>query len=264
MPGLRGFVTGAVAAATATTLPGSSRVVAPVTGRDGYRPLAGEIEECDQTLPLEAQVECRPLAFVREGKPLARDIRLLMGRYWLKLIRSLGDYRQDSVSHYRVGPSDRSDRNHDTVCADVSAWQHFSAVAGRAMDGYLFLRQLQSGGAPHEGKSISAALHADVSRLADHFGSWFGRQFHQPISDKAWRPRSLDCGFSVYGETEDGPDAMVAASYHHGRLDWYNLDVALGNEHDDVPENAPPAEDACATSSFFPVQLQFEEMPNSR
>src|SRR5688572_28853633 len=43
-------------------------------------------EAMQPDVPLEATVENRPIAFQRAGKRIALDIRLLMGRQWLRLV----------------------------------------------------------------------------------------------------------------------------------------------------------------------------------
>ncbi len=57
---------------------------------------------------------------------------------------------------------------------------------------------------------------------------------------------------------------MVADEYYQGQLDWYSLDV--DTDADPLADDAaPPADPAQSfTSSFFPVNVQFEGMPNTR
>jgi hypothetical protein len=48
------------------------------------------IEPFETTMPLETKVERRPIPFVLEGQEISLDLRLLMGRQWLKLILPIG------------------------------------------------------------------------------------------------------------------------------------------------------------------------------
>src|SRR5262245_16478088 len=54
-----------------------------------YRSIHGRVEPFDDGTPLETRVEQMPVPFNLGDHEVALDIRLLMGRYWLKLIDTL-------------------------------------------------------------------------------------------------------------------------------------------------------------------------------
>src|SRR6516225_12105203 len=56
-----------------------------------YQADGGAPELFETQVPLEAKVERRPLPFLMAGRAISFDIRLLMGRYWLKLVASVGN-----------------------------------------------------------------------------------------------------------------------------------------------------------------------------
>ncbi|MEP0914104.1 hypothetical protein NDI45_24665 [Leptolyngbya sp. GB1-A1] len=222
-------------------------------------------------IPLEAQVERRTISFEREGQFIALDLRLLMGRQWLKLMQRIGNFRQEFLDRYPIALPDPSDRSNAAVCADFEAWQHVAAVAGRAMDGYQLYQHLKAGGSAHDGTTISAADHAAVNDLATRFVTWFEALYYQPAPEPdangsdAWKPEYLEYQFAISAPDETDRPVMQAEEYYHGRLDWYNLDIDPDRATlepaapDSAPETIPPP-----TQSFIPVPLSFEGMPNTR
>src|SRR5437667_12883378 len=48
-----------------------------------YRPAAQATQAFEYDMPFEAKVERRPIPLVAGGRPVALDLRLLMGRQWL-------------------------------------------------------------------------------------------------------------------------------------------------------------------------------------
>ena len=51
-----------------------------------YQSANGPVEEFNDAIPLEARVEQMPVPFVLADQEISLDIRLLVGRHWLKLI----------------------------------------------------------------------------------------------------------------------------------------------------------------------------------
>ena len=110
-----------------------------------YQPDALPVQLFEYTVPLEAKVERRPLPFLMGGRAISLDLRLLMGRYWLKLVARVGNYANAYITApaYAIPAPDPNSATDADRCAHPEVWQVFSAVAGRAMDGgalYLYLK----------------------------------------------------------------------------------------------------------------------------
>jgi len=232
---------------------------------DGYRPAGHAPRPFDENTPLEAQVEQQPLVFERGEQAIALDIRLLMGRQWFKLLRSIGDFRNEFVANYGIDLPDPSQQEAAEVSAHSDVWQRVAAVAGRAMDGYRLYRYLLDDPAHHayDDTTIPSGRHADVDVLAERFVQWFQDLFLQPADpeQRAWRPRYLEYQFAV---SASGGSVLTAEEYHHGRLDWYNLDVSAGEDGLGVSAPSPSGALPPPTQSFLPAPLSFEGMPHSR
>src|SRR5438445_8661215 len=73
--------------------PISAKIRVTTSRMQKYRPgEAGAVEKFDETLPLETKVERRPVFF-------SLDLRLLMGRQWLKMM-TFADLRGEFINKY--------------------------------------------------------------------------------------------------------------------------------------------------------------------
>jgi hypothetical protein len=228
-------------------------------------------------LPLETTVENRQVPFATRESELSLDLRLLMGRQWLKMIAGIGNFRSAYVDRYAIERPNPTIRGDAPICAHVEVWQRFSALAGRAMDGAKLFFYLT--GSPtrhaHDGIAMPQSARDDVDLRAEKYIAWCRALFVQPndgasatadAANGAWAPEQLEYQFSVSTAGEPDAKVMRAAEYYHGRLDWYNLDIdptatALGapaSSGGDVP--APKD----LNNVFIPTPLKFEGMPNTR
>ena len=66
-----------------------AKVRVDTTHLQKYAPARGKVESLSPTIPLETRVEQLPIPLVRDDRAMSLDIRLLMGRYWLKLVGPL-------------------------------------------------------------------------------------------------------------------------------------------------------------------------------
>src|SRR5215510_10787364 len=73
---------------------------------DKYRPNDHSVEKFENNIPLEAKVEGRAINFSSADRILSLDIRLLMGRQWLKMIGRIGDYKKEFIAKYPIKPPD--------------------------------------------------------------------------------------------------------------------------------------------------------------
>lgn len=114
-----------------------AKVHIETTKLDKYKPGAAVVRPFDNEVPLEATVEQRAVPFAGQQHILSLDIRLLMGRQWLKLLQSigLGGVSGQYIAKYDIKEPDPDARADVHISAHPNVWQHFSALAGRAMDG---------------------------------------------------------------------------------------------------------------------------------
>lgn len=247
------------------------------TGGEQFQPAVA----CDQTLPLEIEVEREPILPV-DPEPNTSDLALRsqMGRHWLRLLKQAGLANVRNAVLDQFGFDDISTRNKEDLNpdellelahlqSDPLAWQSLRAVSGRVPDGRKLLAAIDSGdfGAWVD----SAALSPVLKDLAKDFRSWFGRLFSQPEQSQledAWAPSYLEYQFAVSApEDASGQNRAVltAEEYYHGTLDWFAFDVGQRPLQDDpaaqFPDNSfverPPV-------AFLPTQIEFNGMPNVR
>ncbi len=240
---------------------------------DKYKPGGHAVEPFDDTVPLETQVERRPIVFQQEEQIVALDLRLAMGRYWLKLLQAAGaggTARTDFLSRFPIARPDPDLAADAAVCAHRESWQQFAAVASsRAMDGYAFYRFLKAANFAPDWTPITATPAALLNNSMAAFRAWYDRQFSQPPStapdqdESAWRPDYLEYQFACAAPKPGGDDVLTADEYYHGHLDWYNLDFDRSQPTLGEPAEAPPPP-AALTRGFWPTGISFNGMPLTR
>ena len=116
--------------------PIAAKVRVETTRLRKYQAADGPVEPFDDTIPLEAQVERMPVSFVaRRRTTISLDIRLLMGRQWLKLIAAMPcrGARRVHLLDYPVHAPDPLDAGRLRRPARIRRrGRAFAAVAGRA------------------------------------------------------------------------------------------------------------------------------------
>jgi hypothetical protein len=252
--------------------PVEARVHLETTRLRRYQPADAAAEPFDDNTPLEARVEALPLAFDQRQAPLgvlstlklALDLRLLMGRQWLKVIGRVSAVAVPQfIGAYPIAPADPLQPADLPITAHPEAWSTLSAVAGRRMDGAALYKHLKGGGKASDGIAALAGLDATVDPIATRWMRWFEKLIHQPGADSAWESERLEYRFATSTPVGDAEKVMVAEQYHHGHLDWYNFDVDA--DRNSLGEGAPPPESAIATTlTMLPTQATFNGMPNSR
>lgn len=197
---------------------------------------------------------------------MALDVRLLMGRQWLKMIQPLAPAARDQfIARYPIHTPDPLQAADAPTCAHAEAWSNFAAAAGRCMDGGKLYFYLKESAANHASDGIAslAGLEAQTDALAERFVRWFEELFYQPAETSAWRPERLEYQFACSAPERQDEKVLVAEEYFHGHLDWYNFDIdrsrtALG----EPAENLEPR--AASTLTMLPTQVTFNGMPNTR
>ena len=74
-----------------------------------YQAAGGPVEPFDDTIPLEARVEQMPIRFAQGAQEMSLDLRLLLGRHWLKLVRAAGPGCSGAIRRRVSGARARSD-----------------------------------------------------------------------------------------------------------------------------------------------------------
>jgi hypothetical protein len=248
--------------------PISAKTQVATTRLATYQPADHPARPFPDDRPVEAQVECRPLAFDLAGQRISLALRLLMGRQWLRMLAvAVGDFSSEYRQRYPIPPVDSDAEASAPVAAHLEAWQQWSAVAGRMMDGFALYHHLVDNPThhAHDGISLPAHLHGDVDDVAARFIAWFEALILQPEADAdhAWRPPYLEYQFSCGAPSGPAETVYSAEEYYHGRLDWYNLELDGGRSvlGDATPPSAP---EPPVITSFVPGQVSFDGMPNSR
>ncbi|WP_205334733.1 hypothetical protein [Gelidibacter japonicus] len=248
--------------------PAFAKIQMATTRLTKYQADSKQVQTYDEDVPLEAKVEQKKIPFKSGAQDMSLDIRLMMGRHWLKLIKTdfPAELRDEYILLYKILLPDPDDKNFASIVAHREAWQQVAAVAERSMDGYMFYAHLKKGNSASEGTSQLGDV--DLDALGEKFIKWFEKFFLQPIDDdnNAWLPSRMEYQFAVSAPDEGGEKVMVADEYYHGHLDWYNLDIdpqatALETEPDIV---LPPDPQNRKTNSFFPVNISFDGMPHTR
>jgi hypothetical protein len=236
-----------------------------------YRPGEHPSEAIAAPLPLEARVERRPLPLGSPDRLLALDVRLAMGRYWLKLVAGVGDHRDAFIEAYPVTEPDPMATADADRAAHPEAWQAFAAAAGRAMDGGALLAHLAESPAHHAYDGVAGidpGDHAAIDDRAQRFRAWIARTFAEPEAADAWDPARLEYSFACSAPARTGGETVYVAEEHHGgHLDWWAFDsdpeqAGLGPGAPADPAAPVPVVEEPRT--MIPANVTFEGMPSTR
>ena len=252
--------------------PVSSKMYMAKTKLTKYLPGAHSVEAFDESVPLEAKVEKRTIPFKAGATAISLDLRLLMGRHWLKMIAALGQtVADDYITTYGIALPDPAKKEDAIITAHKEAWQQFNAVAGRCMDGaalYFYLKEPGKKASDGIG-AIPGAQAGDVDLKGERFTAWFEKLYYQPgaAENDAWAPPRLEYQFACSAPEKGAEKVMTADEYYQGHLDWYNLDIdpSRNTLGDVAPPQAPvPGIEDPLKFSFIPVPVSFDGMPNTR
>jgi hypothetical protein len=235
-----------------------------------YWPGASATQPFAYDVPLEATVERRPVPLEMDGRPVALDLRLAMGREWLALIDGIGDYRQAFLDAYPIAEPDPASAADADRCADPQVFALYAAVAGRAMDGGALYEHLSANlsNRAYDGVAgVAGGDHAALDAAAARLRAWFERLILQPPSsgEDAWSPPRLEYAFAASAPEPGGGEKVYAAdAYGQGRLDWYSLDVDATGALDAVPGSEVTGLPPHDARTMLPVPVSFAGMPNTR
>lgn len=247
--------------------PVSAQMQVASTRLTRFQPGDGPYEDFENELPLETRVEHQPVAFDFSGNKVALDLRIILGRRWLKLISNIADYADAFIRKYKIDLPDPTRREDAAICAHSDVWQNFAAVAERTMDGAALYQYLVADSTRHPYDGIAALdAHKPALDLAgQQFIGWVQRLLTQPVTPQnpSWQPARFEHRFSCAAPTSEGEVVYKAGEYHHGTLDWHSFDI---------DPNAQPGTSLAASADprtvlnreLVPVPLTYAGMPNPR
>jgi hypothetical protein len=247
-----------------------AKVHIETTALTKYRPGDQPVQEFKNHIPLEATVEKKKIIFNWDDKDMQTDLRLNMGRYWLKLIRDngLGTYAKDFIREYGfVLPA--KDKSSAHIYAHREVWQQLAAISGRSMDGAKLYSYLKGPATNKAADNIDPAMSlsdkTELNDLGNSFVKWFEELYCQPADEKenAWDPSKLEYKFTCAAPDGTKEKILSAEEYYHGHLDWYAFDIDKKTTSlPDTGQLAPGPEKF--TSTFIPTHVRFDGMPDTR
>lgn len=210
----------------------------------------------DQSRPLEATVERRRVPLDGSGPFGSLDLRLMLGRRWLKLVPPV--YRQAFVDRWGFTPPDPRAASDAELVSHVASHATLRAVAGRAVDGFRLYGHLTGGPGRHawDGMVVADGDKDEIDDAAESFVTWASTLFEQPAAESAWEPSRLEHRFEVGLPVAGGTRTLTAEEYPGGRLDWYGLSVAA-----ETAGGAGPTTREC---TVIPQGARFGGMPHPR
>ncbi len=219
----------------------------------GYRSRGLPAGDLPDGLPLETVVERRPLPFRIGAVPISFDLRLLMGRRWLKLVRPTR--RDDYRERWPIRLPDPEAEPDTALVAHAEVWATMQAVAGRAMDGYELYAHLKGGRHAWDGiDNVSELEKENLDSLGRRFVDWFDDLIRQPSTVHAYDPSRLEHRFDL--AAADDSTILTAEEYPGGHIDWHTFSHGGA----DV-EPAAPGE---RIRTVIPGPVRFSGMPLPR
>jgi hypothetical protein len=231
-----------------------------------YKPAGHPTQPFNNDIPLEGVVEQRPIPFVFEGNTFSLNIRLMMGRQWIKMLsKTIGDKREHFIgAGYSItAPATPDDKDEAFVLAHPETWQAFAAAENRSIDGYAIYKAIK------DGVNIGAgdANETEINLMAPKFVAWVRRFFLQPeeTEENAWLPERLEYQFACAAPENTDEKVYEAEEYYSGRLDWFNFSINDDTEELVVESNdvETDVQDTIA-GSLIPATIDFGGMPNTR
>lgn len=248
-----------------------AKVHMETTALTRYKGGDANAESFEPDIPLEVKVEHQEIEFHQNNTIISLDIRLLMGRQWLKWASPLDPtYREAYINRYDIASPDPEDPLDAAICAHPKVWQQFAAVAGRKMDGYklyAFLKESESNKASKNIEDTDQTKKNALDALGNKFIKWYEKLYYQPNEirkNKSWKPSYMEHQFAVSAPQKGDEKVLIADEYYHGHLDWYNLDIDNGEDGLEVDEETPADVEDTITYTFVPSSVSFGGMPHPR
>ncbi len=217
----------------------------------------GAAQPYDDTVPLEATVEC-------ERVPFTHALRVQAAQYFLRLHSPA--LRTKYLPRYRGAFAFPQNAESD-FRGQVDGLNLYLATRRHSFDGARALQAIQAGTFAGD-VPIDPADTAALQPIIDAFRAWLDRQYTQPApgAPPVWDVERLSYGLTAAAPAAGGGQLTLAATrYDAGRLDWDSFEVVPDGPAlalDDA-DHVPPAPQDEAIS-FLPVMASFKGMPNPR
>jgi len=256
--------------------PVSSKVYVEKTMLNKYQPATHAAEPFDDKLPLEAKVEQRKIPFNADEVELSLDIRLMMGRHWIKQIDKAELFalkkKYLELPEFRIHDPDVENPDDVYYCSSNRSLRKYKANTGRNLDGKKLYDDMLENNTRHIDLVgiTNTTIRNILIKLTGDFIKWFDGLFLQPATDAkndAWLPSNLEYQFSCSAPAGDREKIFSAKEYYHGHLDWYNFSIDPAREtigDVNAPAALPEDFNAPIIRSFIPTEVQFDGMPNNR
>ena len=226
------------------------------------------VESFTNEMPLETKVEQQKISLSWKGQQMRMDIRLQLGRRWLKLISTgiLNGFVTDYKKKYAfvLPPEDKAG---DYIYAHKASWQQLTAVAGeRCMDGgklYAWMKANPANSAA-DGIVMTPAETAEADKLAKEWIEWFETELYDQPDQDAWDPAYLEYQCAASAPSAGQEKILTADEYYSGHLDWYSFDIDNKKQTLGETEPLPKPVEETFTRTFLPVSISFDGMPNKR
>jgi hypothetical protein len=228
---------------------------------DKYTAAGKMQQDFENNLPLEVKTEQKKIPFNRGGKEINLDIRLQMGKYWLKLLQKEGLLFIDKYLQKYPFTIPAKIRNTDYIYAHRDTWQKYAAISGRSIDGYKLYEYINiAGNTASDDITNAEPEKTKLNTIGEELKRWFNSQYYQPTDEKnnAWLPEKLEYQFDCIATSANEEKTLKANEYYHGHLDWYAFDIEQ-KRSDTIGE----AKDTF-TDTFIPSHVQFDGMPDTR
>lgn len=219
----------------------------------------------NKDIPLEAIVEQKEIPFLQDNKITAVNLRLLMGRHWLKMIRPTG-LAAKFTEVFGFSLPDPQREEDAVLAAHTEVRQHLEAIAGKAMDGFALYEYLKKDPGNTASRAVSEPENDDLNQSGEKFIAWFERLFLQPAvkQEDAWNPERMEYQFRTALHEKNTEKVLTADQYFHGRLDWYNLDIDSETGSLPLSPEIPAEQPQRTTQTFIPTPLRLPGMPATR
>jgi hypothetical protein len=226
---------------------------------DTYKATGQAEQAYEKYVPLETKAEQKKIPFTRDHKEISLDIRLQLGKYWLKLLKKegiafdalyIGKYKFEIPEHNRSAAH---------IYAHREVWQQYKAVSRRCMDGYKLYEHVATGGNASLDISNTDPDMSKLNNLGIVFKNWFEKNYYQPLDEQnnAWVPEKLEYQFECKSGSTEETKTLRAEEYYQGHLDWYAFDIAQNKTANQIAKDI-------YKETFIPTHVAFDGMPNTR